>query len=207
MQKGLEAVKEYEYQADSERLTREQRLDDHYAAAFAHFAMMLPSLLSVFVACFVVGFGACIMFTTSIPALFAFLHITIIQVVLVTPLLLGFRWHLGKATSRVSWTMDEYFFVCQSVIGVSQAVSGLGIIAWAWYLPDGPTYTAIHDAYFAAFGLPTITWEFEFFSFSRLLSFSLGNFEMFGTSIVLQLITMCFSLFRRATGALCLFWW
>ena len=113
----------------------------------------------------------------------------------------------GYIQSENSWTMDEYFFVCQSVIGMSQAVSELGIIAWAWYLPDGPTYTAIHDAYFAALGLPTITWEFEFFSFSRLLSFSLGNFEMFGTSIVLQLITMCFSLFRRATGALCLFWW
>jgi hypothetical protein len=84
-----------------------------------------------------------------------------------------------------------------------QIVQGLGIIAWAWYLPEGPTYATITEEYFAAFELPPFSWNFDFsFYFdlslwSRLFTLDLGEFELFGTSIAVQLITIGFSLLRR----------
>ena len=85
-----------------------------------------------------------------------------------------------------------------------QIVQGLGIIAWAWYLPGGPTYTGTHDDYFAAFELPPFSWNFDFSVYfdlalwTRLFELELGEFELLGTSIAVQLITLGFSLLRRA---------
>jgi hypothetical protein len=83
-----------------------------------------------------------------------------------------------------------------------QIVQGLGIIAWCFYL--GMNYAHITEEYFAAFELPPFSWNFDFsFYFapplwSRLFTFDLGEFELFGTSIAVQLITLCLSLLRQA---------
>jgi hypothetical protein len=90
-------------------------------------------------------------------------------------------------------------FLLFSLIQVGQ---GLGIIAWCFYL--GMNYATITEEYFAAFALPPFSWNFDFsFYFdlslwSRLFTLDLGEFELFGTSIAVQLITIGFSLLRRA---------
>jgi hypothetical protein len=88
-------------------------------------------------------------------------------------------------------------------------------IGWAWYLSledwklweSGPQYTRIHDTYFDAFTLPPFNWDFEFSIYfelplwDRLLTFNLGEFELLGMSLTVQLLTVCFSLLRRTIAA------
>jgi hypothetical protein len=93
------------------------------------------------------------------------------------------------------------------IITMCQIMQALGIIAWSWYL--GMNYVDIIEEYFTAFTLLPFNWDFNFsfyFSaslWSRLLTFDLGEFELFGSSLVVQLVTLGLSLLRRAAARCC----
>jgi hypothetical protein len=99
---------------------------------------------------------------------------------------------------------DKRLLVFGNFVLAAQVLPGLGVIGWSWYLPDGPTYTIIHDSFFDAFALPPFHWDFGFSVYfklplwERLFSFNLGEFELFGISITVQLLTLGFSLLRRS---------
>jgi hypothetical protein len=96
------------------------------------------------------------------------------------------------------------FFLPHVICGL-QVTQGLGIIAWAVY--EGMSFGTITKLYFGAFVLPPFNWNLDFSIYfdlslwSRLFMLNLGEFELFGASITLQLITMGFALLRRALAA------
>jgi hypothetical protein len=130
-------------------------------------------------------------------------HIVIVQLLLLCVLLI-MGYNLFDMTFFDDYDFGGYdFFIFLFGLGACiQVVQGLGIIAWCLYL--GMDYATITKEYFAAFELPPFSWNFDFsFYFdlslwSRLFTLDLGEFELFGTSIAVQLITIGFSLLRRA---------
>ena len=96
-------------------------------------------------------------------------------------------------------------FLLPRVICGLQVTQGLGIVAWAVY--EGMSFGTITKLYFGAFVLPPFNWNLDFSTYfdlslwSCLFMLNLGEFELFGASITLQLITMGFSLLRRALAA------
>jgi hypothetical protein len=180
------------------------------ARAVGLLALAFP-LIVAYLSIMLMAVGAISLFVTAIPAAFAFLHISIISIILFMIVFFVGRCLFSNEEDQFQKDFEVLnVLMAQSCdrdilmfISLLQLLQGVGILAWAWYLPGGPNYTSIHDMYFEAFELPPFNWNFDFgfyFSadlWSRLFSFDLGEYELFGTSVAVQLIFLALSLIRR----------
>jgi hypothetical protein len=112
---------------------------------------------------------------------------------------------------------DDRSFAQRVMIGLIlwfaclQTFQGLGIFSWNLYLSgdDWKTlYIALNKDFFAAFSLPPFSWHFNlryYFDmqlWQRIFSLRLEEFELFGTAIAIQLVTVLTMVLRRGMGML-----
>jgi hypothetical protein len=153
---------------------------------------------------FPVLLGALAIVFTSIPALVGFIHVTLVQIIpaglVVLAALKYDRFKYANFGGERNFGSSAAMLVI--AFGLIQMCQGLGVVFWAWYLPDGPGYAAIQNEFFGAFALPPFSWNFNlrfyfdlefpeilWLKFLRLFSFSLFEFELFGTAVAVQLVT------------------
>jgi hypothetical protein len=194
-------------------------MDKHgasWASKFGNNVMKFPAYVAT-VAIFFMICGAIPLFVTALPALIAFVHVTVIQSTFVAMVTYAFyrvgsmvvvqekeAWEernqlAGKKSGETYSNRGDYdtselpvfaFLMLPSI----QAVQALGCSAWSWYL--GVHYTTVHSSFFYAFTLPQLNWNIDF-NFHGLFAKDLNEFQLFGYFAAVQVLITVASLIRR----------